>query len=86
MRTENLPMLQGLRAMGFNDLADELQAKWKPIIDSAYHRDYPNSSPRGRRPGSGRSGQGRTAATGDQDHSHGRQELDHRHFSGDVDG
>lgn len=43
VRTQDLPMLQGLRATGFNNLADELQAKWKPIIDSAYHRDeYPN--------------------------------------------
>lgn len=42
MRTQDLPMLYGLRRMGLNTLADELQAKLKPIIDSAYKRDYPN--------------------------------------------
>ncbi|MGE2729089.1 PE-PPE domain-containing protein [Mycolicibacterium vaccae] len=42
MRTQDLPMLYGLRQMGLNRLADQLQAQWKPIIDSAYKRDYPN--------------------------------------------
>lgn len=41
-RTKNLPMLEGLRQLGLNTLADQLQAKLKPIIDSAYDRDYPN--------------------------------------------
>ncbi|NVN48820.1 hypothetical protein HLY00_240 [Mycolicibacterium hippocampi] len=41
VRTENLPMLQSLRAIGLNDFADELQSYLKPIIDRAYDRDYP---------------------------------------------
>ena len=36
--TEHLPMFSYLRRLGMNGLADQLDAQWKPIIDSAYNR------------------------------------------------
>ena len=41
VRSENIPLLQPLRILGLNDLADRLNAPLKAIIDSAYNRDYP---------------------------------------------
>jgi len=41
IRSENLPLLQPLRLLGLDELADRLTAPLKAIIDSAYNRDYP---------------------------------------------
>ena len=38
--TENLPLLNGLRRVGLNQLADEMQVKLKPKIDAGYDRSY----------------------------------------------
>lgn len=39
--TQNLPLLQPLRDLGLNDLADKLNAPLKRIVDSAYTRPGP---------------------------------------------
>jgi hypothetical protein len=39
--TPNLPLLDGLRQLGLPALADQLQAQLKPLVDSAYNRNYP---------------------------------------------
>ncbi|WHU48917.1 PE-PPE domain-containing protein [Gordonia sp. L191] len=36
--TANLPLLDPLRWLGLTSVADELNAQWKPIVDSAYTR------------------------------------------------
>ena len=41
MPTENLPLLEPLRAFGLSALADSLNESLKPLVDSAYLRDYP---------------------------------------------
>ncbi|MDG4666718.1 PE-PPE domain-containing protein [Mycobacterium sp. 236(2023)] len=41
IRRENLPLLEPLRALGLDALADRLNAPLKAIIDEAYDRDYP---------------------------------------------
>ena len=41
IRRENIPLLEPLRLMGLDDLADQLNGPLKEIIDSAYNRDYP---------------------------------------------
>ncbi len=41
IRRENLPLLEPLRILGFNELADTLNGPLKEIIDSAYDRNYP---------------------------------------------
>ena len=41
IRRENLPLLEPLRALGLDALADRLNAPLKEIIDEAYDRDYP---------------------------------------------
>lgn len=38
--TENLPLLQGLRDLGLDSLADEWEDPLRDIIDQAYDRDY----------------------------------------------
>ena len=42
VRSGNLPLLEPLRRMGLTELADELDSRLRPIIDSAYDRSYPN--------------------------------------------
>lgn len=42
VRSENIPLLQPLRTLGMNELADRLNGPLKQIIDTAYKRDYPN--------------------------------------------
>lgn len=41
IRSENIPLLEPLRRIGLNGLADALNDPLKAIIDSAYDRDYP---------------------------------------------
>lgn len=41
LRRENLPLLEPLRMLGLDELADRLNGPLKEIIDSAYDRDYP---------------------------------------------
>lgn len=41
IRRENLPLLEPLRMLGLNELADILNAPLKEAIDEAYDRDYP---------------------------------------------
>ena len=38
--TENLPLLDGLRAIGLTTLADKLNAQLKPLVDAGYNRSY----------------------------------------------
>lgn len=42
VRSETIPLLQPLRTLGLNDLADRLNDPLKQIIDTAYKRNYPN--------------------------------------------
>ena len=42
VRSANLPLLEPLRRMGLTELADDLDSRLRPIIDSAYNRSYPN--------------------------------------------
>ncbi|MDA2890673.1 PE-PPE domain-containing protein [Mycolicibacterium sp. BiH015] len=41
IRRENLPLLEPLRMLGLDELADALNAPLKEAIDAAYDRDYP---------------------------------------------
>ena len=41
IRSQNIPLLEPLRILGLNELADRLNDPLKAIIDSAYDRDYP---------------------------------------------
>lgn len=41
IRSENIPLLEPLRTLGLDELADSLNDPLKAIIDSAYDRDYP---------------------------------------------
>ncbi|OAN36730.1 PE-PPE domain-containing protein [Mycolicibacterium iranicum] len=41
IRRENLPLLEPLRMLGLDELADVLNAPLKEAIDKAYDRDYP---------------------------------------------
>lgn len=41
IRSQNLPLLEPLRRLGLDDLADRLNGPLKEIVDSAYDRDYP---------------------------------------------
>lgn len=41
IRRENLPLLEPLRMLGLNELADILNGPLKEAIDEAYDRDYP---------------------------------------------
>lgn len=38
--TQNLPLLEPLRRLGLNGLADKLNEPLKEIVEQAYHRDY----------------------------------------------
>jgi hypothetical protein len=42
IRSENIPLLEPLRILGLDDLADRLNGPLKAYIDTAYNRDYPN--------------------------------------------
>lgn len=41
IRSQNIPLLEPLRRLGLDDLADRLNGPLKEIIDSAYDRNYP---------------------------------------------
>jgi hypothetical protein len=43
--TENLPILEGLRKLGLNDLADKLNGPMKAKIEQAYDRSYLPATP-----------------------------------------
>ncbi|WP_161600590.1 PE-PPE domain-containing protein [Mycolicibacterium hodleri] len=45
--TEKLPLLAPLRQMGFNELADTLNAPLKQIVEAGYHRDLPTADAAG---------------------------------------
>lgn len=42
IRRENIPLLEPLRLIGLDAVADELNGPLKAIIDTAYDRNYPN--------------------------------------------